>query len=71
MPKAKEEDPRDIWLTIEEVAERLRTTVPALYQRQHRGTGPPAIRSGSKLLFNLAALRKWEDQAEVLPGVIA
>jgi Helix-turn-helix domain len=71
MPKVKAKDPRDVWLTSEEVAERLRTTVPALYQRQHRGTGPPAIKSGSKLLYNLAALRKWEDSAEALPGVIA
>ncbi|KQC39253.1 helix-turn-helix domain-containing protein [Frankia sp. ACN1ag] len=39
------------FLTVDEVAERLRTTAQALYMMRHRGGGPPAVQIGRKLLY--------------------
>lgn len=46
-------------LIAEEVAERLRTTVPALHCLRYRGAAPPAIRVGKRLLFPEDQLEAW------------
>ncbi|CAI7979451.1 hypothetical protein FRAHR75_620017 [Frankia sp. Hr75.2] len=38
-------------MTVDEVAEYLRTTPTALYTMRHRGEGPPAVKVGRKLLY--------------------
>lgn len=53
------------YLTAAEVAEQLRISVGALYQRRWRGTAPKAVKNpgrGGKLLFSEASLKAWEEQ---------
>lgn len=45
-----------VWLTLEEAAERYRTTPAALRKRAYRGTLPGAARDGSRWLVDSAAL---------------
>lgn len=46
-------------LTIEELAERLRTTPTAIYCLRYRGEGPPAVRVGRRLLFDPVEVEEW------------
>ena len=43
------------WLTIEEYAERMRTTVAAVHKRRERGRIPGAVKEGNRWLFPAAA----------------
>lgn len=45
--------------TPSEVAEYRRTTVDALAQERHAGTGPPYIKAGRRVLYEWAAIEKW------------
>ncbi|MGW7296340.1 DNA-binding protein, partial [Streptomyces xiamenensis] len=47
-------------LTVEELAERWRTTPKAIYGLRHRRRTPPAIKRGRILLFPLAAVEAHE-----------
>jgi hypothetical protein len=51
------------YLTIDEVAERFRTSPGALYTQRHRGESPGAlaVKVGSKLLWNVEDLEQWFD----------
>ncbi len=48
--------------TVDEVAERLRTTPQALYNMRHRGDGPPAVKIGRKLLYAESDLDAYLDR---------
>jgi hypothetical protein len=43
------------WLTVEEYAERRRTTVPAVHQRLRRGQVPGALKDGRRWLIPASA----------------
>jgi predicted DNA-binding transcriptional regulator AlpA len=47
------------FLTIEEVADLRRTTPQAIYSERARGDGPPAYRSGRRLLFDETEVIEW------------
>ena len=50
-------------LTCEEVAALLRLpSVHALHQLRYRGSAPPAVKVGSKLLFREDHLTAWLDR---------
>jgi len=52
-------------LTVEDLAELLRTTPAGIHSLRYRGEGPPAIRVGRRLLFDPEAVRGWlEDNTE-------
>lgn len=55
----------DRLLTVEEVAEVLRTTPSALYSSRHRGEAPGAlaVRVGRRLLWRPTDLEAWLDRA--------
>jgi predicted DNA-binding transcriptional regulator AlpA len=55
----REEVRRARLLTVEEVADRLRTTPAAIYCLRYRGEGPPAVRVGKRLLHDEADLEAW------------
>jgi hypothetical protein len=51
-------------LTTAELAERLHTTVQAVYAMNKRGTGPKRLRRGGRrgpLLYRLADVEVWEE----------
>jgi len=49
------------YLTIMEVATRLRTTKSALYSQYHKGQAPGAlgVKVGRRILWNTEALDDW------------
>jgi excisionase family DNA binding protein len=47
------------YMTVQEVAERVRSTPGAVYQWRSRGEGPQAIRMGKRLLFRPADVEAW------------
>jgi len=49
------------FLTVEEVAEILRTTPQALYMMRHRGQGPPSVKVGRKLLYAQSDVETYID----------
>ena len=52
-------------LTIEDVAEAVRSTPAAVHTLRHRGVGPKGIRVGKRVLFREADVRRWlEERAE-------
>lgn len=48
-------------LTIVELSERLRVSVGCIRAWRLRGEGPPAIRMGSALRWDLAEVDEWID----------
>ena len=50
------------YLTIDEVADRYRTTVATLRYWRHLGTGPQAVKSGTRLLYPAAAIRRYDAE---------
>lgn len=52
------------YLTVQEVADLLRTTPTALYSARHRGIEPAslAVQVGKRLLWRRADLEKWFDR---------
>lgn len=48
------------WLTIEQLADRLQTTVQATYKLRHLGKLPPAVRVGKSLRFHVDDVIAWE-----------
>lgn len=68
MPERTYDGPE--FLLHSEVAALLRMTEGALYQHRQRGTAPPAIQRGRKLLYRRSDVIEWlEAQAESAPGV--
>ena len=50
------------YLTIDEVADRYRTTVATLRYWRYLGTGPQAAKSGTRLLYPAAAIRRYDAE---------
>ncbi len=52
------------YLTISEVADRLRTTKSALYTQHHRGMAPGAlgVKVGRRILWRVSDLESWYDK---------
>ena len=50
------------YLTIDEVADRYRTTVATLRYWRYLGTGPQAVKSGTRLLYPAAAIRRYDAE---------
>ena len=49
-----------VWLTVDELAARLRIPKATLYQWRSRGEGPRAVRIGRHLRYRLADVERWE-----------
>lgn len=48
-------------LTVAQLAARWHTTANAIYLMRHKGTGPAAIKRGTRVLFPLAEVKKAEQ----------
>jgi excisionase family DNA binding protein len=49
-------------LTVEELAERERTTPATVRYWIHQGTAPRSLRPGRRRLFPLSEVIKWEEK---------
>jgi excisionase family DNA binding protein len=59
-----------VWLTIEEVAERIRVRPRTLYSWRSAGTGPPGYRVGKRILWKLDEVDAWmsREAAQAAPA---
>jgi excisionase family DNA binding protein len=48
------------WLTVDQLADRLHTTVAAVYKQRHLGKMPTAVKAGRALLFHRDDVERWE-----------
>jgi len=48
-------------LTIEDVADWIRTTPAAIHTQRYRGAGPRGVRVGKRILFRRADVEDWLD----------
>ncbi len=55
-----------IWLTAQELADRLKVAPSTLWHWKLRGYGPPAVRMGGKLRYKLEVVEEWEREQEAL-----
>ena len=55
------------YYTADEAATILRTTPASLAGRRHRGTSPPYIKDGSRVLYDADELRKWLTDRTIRP----
>jgi excisionase family DNA binding protein len=55
-----------VWLTADELAERLKVAQSTLWQWRLRNYGPPAVRVGGKLRYRRKAVEQWEAEQEQL-----
>lgn len=46
-------------LTVDDLADLLRTTRAAIHTMRYRGVGPPAVRIGKRLLFPCSGVEAW------------
>ena len=46
-------------LTVEELSEQIRKSVPAIHTMRYRGEGPPAVRIGKRVDFTVAGVEAW------------
>lgn len=49
-------------LSAEELAEFLSVPLSTIYYWRHVGKGPPALRAGRRLRFDLATVRAWLER---------
>jgi hypothetical protein len=50
------------YLTMEETAERYRTTVDTLRYWRHHGRGPKGVKLGTRVLYPRAEIEKFDRQ---------
>jgi excisionase family DNA binding protein len=50
------------WLTIEQMADRLQTTVQGVYKLRHHGKTPRAAKWGRSLRWHIDDVTAWETQ---------
>jgi predicted DNA-binding transcriptional regulator AlpA len=55
-----------VWMTLTEVAERLRQPPSNLYHWRVKGTGPKGIKVGNKVLYRRTEVERWEREQERL-----
>jgi excisionase family DNA binding protein len=60
--------PATVWLTTQELAERLKVPVSTLHQWRHKGYGPRAARIGRFLRYRLVEVERWEREREAHGG---
>jgi predicted site-specific integrase-resolvase len=60
-----------VWMTLAEVAERLRQPVSNLYQWRHQGRGPKGIKVGNKVIYRRTEIERWEREQEQLQGAVS
>lgn len=60
-----------VLLTEAEVAERTGLARPTLRTWRSRRIGPPAIRLGSRIMYDLAELERWLDSRPRVGGAPA
>lgn len=51
----------DGYLTVEELAERYRTTASSVHKWVHQGTAPRSLKVGRRRLFPHDAVVAWEE----------
>lgn len=59
--KAAKDDP---WLTVEEVAERLRIQPATIHTWRYQGTAPKGTKIGRRVLFRESDVIEWEHRRE-------
>jgi excisionase family DNA binding protein len=61
-------DREPVWLTVRELAERLRVPVQTVYVWRHKRYGPRGIRVGGHVLFRRTEVERWERDQERAQG---
>lgn len=56
--------PTTTYLTTEEVAQRYRTSASTVRYWRHAGKGPAGFRLGSRVLYDLDVVEKWEREQQ-------
>jgi predicted DNA-binding transcriptional regulator AlpA len=56
----------DVWLTTEELAERLHLAPKTLWNWNLQGVGPTPVKVGRRLLYRVEAVEAWEREQETL-----
>lgn len=51
-----------VWLTTEELAQRLRTAPGTVRYWRHAGKGPRGTKFGRRVLYDLAEVERWETE---------
>ena len=64
-PETRKAGPMPRLMTVDEVAELLRTTRKAVYAKIDRGQLPGMIRLSRRILFDAGVLRRWLDEQRV------
>ena len=57
-----------MWLTVPELAERLRVPTQTIYVWRTKRYGPAGIKVGSRVLYRRTAVEKWERAEERAQG---
>ena len=57
-----------VWLTVPELAERLRVPTQTIYVWRTKRYGPAGIKVGSRVLYRRTAVEKWERAEERAQG---
>jgi excisionase family DNA binding protein len=55
-----------VWLTTDELAERLKVPTATIHQWRLKRYGPPAVKMGRFLRFRLSDVERWEEEQEAL-----
>ena len=56
-----------MYLTADEAAAVLRTTPGSLAARRNRGTSPPYVKDGHRVLYDADELHKWLTDRTIHP----
>jgi predicted DNA-binding transcriptional regulator AlpA len=59
-----------VWLTLDEVAERLHQSRQTLYIWRVRKFGPKGIKVGNRVLYRRTEVERWEREQERLQGQV-
>jgi len=57
-------EPTARYLTLAEVAEHYRTTEGTVRYWRHRGTGPRGVKVGTRVLFPLAEVERFDRELQ-------
>ena len=62
MTVAKDDNQRQVLISIDELAEYLAKPKASLYAWRSRGLGPKAIRVGRDLRYRMSEVERWLDE---------